>query len=91
MNEVIGLVAATLTTFAFLPQAIRVMKTQSTSDLSPIMYASFVCGVLLWLVYGVMLGNLALILANAVTAIFAGIVFFFVLKNNVFKRMNTTA
>lgn len=85
MIEVIGLIAAALTTFAFMPQALRVVKTQSTADLSPIMYASFVTGVLLWLVYGVMLGNLALILANAVTALFAGIVFFYVLKNNVFK------
>ncbi|WP_185236010.1 SemiSWEET family sugar transporter [Teredinibacter franksiae] len=90
MIEVIGLIAACLTTFAFLPQALRVMKTQSTSDLSPTMYASFVVGVLLWLLYGIMLGNIALILANSVTAIFAGIVFFYVVKNNVFGQTNAT-
>ncbi|TVZ40460.1 MtN3 and saliva related transmembrane protein [Alteromonadaceae bacterium 2753L.S.0a.02] len=86
MIEVIGLAAAFLTTFAFLPQALKVMRTQRTADLSPVMYATFVLGVLMWLFYGIMLGNLALILANAVTAIFAGIVFFFILKNNVLRR-----
>ena len=86
MIEYIGLIAACLTTFAFLPQALQVIKTKSTSDLSPVMYASFVSGVLLWLIYGILIGNTALIMANAVTAIFAGIVFYFVLVNNVFRR-----
>ncbi|WP_018275490.1 SemiSWEET transporter [Teredinibacter turnerae] len=90
MTEVIGLIAACLTTFAFLPQALKVMRTQRTGDLSPVMYAAFVVGVVLWLFYGIMLGNTALILANAVTAIFAGIVFFFIVKNAFFQRAQNT-
>lgn len=86
MIEVIGFLAAVLTTVAFLPQAIQVIRTRSTNDLSPIMYALFVSGVVLWLVYGVLLNNTALILANSITAVLAGIVFYFVIANEMGKR-----
>lgn len=81
MVDVIGLIAASLTTFSFLPQAIKVIKTKSTSDLSPLMYATFVLGVLLWLCYGLLKQDIAIILANSVTIVLSGIVFFYVLKN----------
>lgn len=82
MTDSIGLIAACLTTFSFLPQAFKVIRTQSTGDLSPLMYASFVTGVLLWLVYGILRQDLAIILANAVTALFAGVVFYYVVRNH---------
>lgn len=81
MNEYIGLFAAFLTTFAFLPQVWRVVKTRSTADLSPVMYLSFWLGVVLWLVYGISQGDVALIFANGVTAFLAGIVLCYVLYN----------
>ena len=83
MNEYIGIVAAFLTTFAFLPQAWQVIKTRSTGDLSPIMYSCFWVGVVMWLVYGITKGDIALIFANAITALLAGIVLFYVIYNKV--------
>ncbi|MBL8485128.1 MAG: hypothetical protein JNJ60_23235, partial [Rhodocyclaceae bacterium] len=52
LTEALGLVAGTLTTIAFFPQARRILATRSTRDISLGMYALFTLGVLLWLVYG---------------------------------------
>jgi len=68
---IIGLAAATCTTFSFLPQAIKVIKTKHTKDLSLAMYSIFTTGVFLWLVYGVLVKDIPLIVANVVTLIFA--------------------
>ena len=69
--EVIGYLAATLTTSSFLPQAIMTVKTRDTQSLSLSMYSLFTTGVLCWLVYGVYLSNNAIIFANAITFILA--------------------
>ena len=67
MVSTIGFLAAALTTVAFLPQVIKNWKTKSAGDLSFGMYGLFVCGVALWLMYGVLLEDVPIILANAVT------------------------
>ena len=74
LTTAIGLTAALLTTIAFVPQAIKALKTKQTKDISLIMYILFTAGVLCWLVYGIMLGELPIILANSVTLIFAAMV-----------------
>jgi MtN3 and saliva related transmembrane protein len=66
---VIGIAAGVLTTIAFLPQLIRAIKTKHTKDLSLGTFSLFGIGVFLWLVYGIMLSELPIILANAVTLI----------------------
>ena len=65
--DLIGYVAASLTTASFLPQAILTLKTRDTESLSLGMYSLFTTGVLLWLIYGVYLSNLA-ILATLILA-----------------------
>ena len=67
MTEFIGLVAAMLTTISFLPQTFMVLRTGRTDGISLCMYALFTTGVAGWLVYGVMVGSLPVILANAIT------------------------
>jgi len=67
MTEAIGLAAGTLTTLAFIPQVARVWRTRSACDLSWGMLSIFTLGVGLWLIYGVLLGAAAIILANAIT------------------------
>ena len=71
ITTIIGLAAAACTTFSFLPQAIKVIKTKQTNDLSLIMYSFFTTGVLLWLTYGITVNDIPLIIANSVTLIFA--------------------
>jgi MtN3 and saliva related transmembrane protein len=67
MSEIIGIIAGFFTTISFLPQAIRVLKTNDTRAISKTMYICFSFGVLLWLVYGIMIKSLAIIIANSVT------------------------
>src|SRR5262249_7254316 len=66
-REAIGALAACLTTCAFLPQALHVLKSRDTAALSLTMYLTFGSGAALWLVYGVMLGSWPIIIANIVT------------------------
>ncbi|MFN7967593.1 MAG: SemiSWEET transporter [Acidobacteriota bacterium] len=65
----IGYAAATLTTVSFVPQAVRVIRTRQTGDLSLAMYSIFAVGVAMWLVYGIALGSLPIVLANATTLV----------------------
>ncbi len=60
----IGLIAGTLTTIAFLPQVVRSIRTRDTAAISIWMYILIVVGSALWLTYGLMLGEIPLILAN---------------------------
>ncbi len=69
MVEFIGFLAAFLTTAAFVPQAIKVYKTQKTEDLSLGLFAMLFVGILLWLVYGILIGSMPVIAANAVTLV----------------------
>lgn len=65
--DMIGYLAATLTTVSFLPQAILTLKTRNTAALSLSMYSLFTLGVLAWLVYGCYLNDKAIIFSNAIT------------------------
>lgn len=64
---VIGLVAAALTTSAYVPQVLKSIRTKSAKDLSLGTSTMLCCGVLLWLVYGIMNNDVPIILSNAVT------------------------
>lgn len=68
-TELLGLIAGTLTTLAFLPQVIKTWKSRSAQDISLGMFLLFSAGVALWLVYGIRLGALPIIAANAITLI----------------------
>lgn len=77
---IIGWFAAALTTFSFLPQAIKTVREKNTSGISLGMYSMFTGGVFFWLAYGISLGDIPIIIANSVTAIFASIVLIMKLK-----------
>lgn len=65
----LGLIAATLTTLAFLPQAIKTWKAKSSEDLSMGTLSMVCAGVFCWLIYGLLIEDLPIILANAVTLV----------------------
>ena len=75
--ELLGYVAASLTTVSFLPQAISVIKTKNTQSISLSMYLIFFVGVGFWLVYGALLENIPMILANSITLVLAGIILWY--------------
>ena len=74
MIEFVGFIAAILTTSSFLPQAIKTIATRDTSGISIWMYSIFVTGVSFWLVYGVLLENKIIVIANVITLILSGII-----------------
>lgn len=71
MTELIGMIAAVLTTLSFVPQAVHIVRTGHTEGISLIMYALFTTGISVWLAYGILLGALPIILSNAVTLVLA--------------------
>ena len=67
----IGFFAGFCTTMAFVPQTIKAWKTNSTKDISLLMFLIFITGVIFWLIYGILIFKLPLIVANAITLILA--------------------
>lgn len=67
--EMLGLAAGILTTAAFAPQVLKAWRTRRTRDLSLGMYLALAAGVALWLVYGLLIGSLSVVAANAVTLV----------------------
>jgi MtN3 and saliva related transmembrane protein len=65
--EAIGSCAAVCTTVSFVPQLIRVWRRRSAVDISLTMFLLFSFGVFCWLVYGIGIGSLPIVAANAVT------------------------
>ncbi len=85
-SELLGYVAATLTTASFLPQAILTLRTRDTDGLSLTMYSVFTLGVLGWLIYGICLANNIIIYANAITLFLATLILSFKIYNTIFKK-----
>ena len=67
VQDLIGTAAATLTTVSFVPQAVKTFRTRDVSGISLGMYSLFATGVALWLIYGLMLGEAPIYVANAIT------------------------
>lgn len=65
----IGLIAAIVTTVSLFPQLAKLWKTKSTKDVSLVMYTVFSVGVFSWIVYGVLLDDLPIIIANTLALI----------------------
>lgn len=66
---IIGLVAAAFTTISFLPQAVKTIKTKHTKDLSLGMYLVLTTGIFLWLLYGILIRDVPIIIANIITSV----------------------
>ncbi|NJB71153.1 MtN3 and saliva related transmembrane protein [Saonia flava] len=79
--EILGLVAAALTTSAFVPQVYKAWKHKSTKDISLTMYLVFLMGLILWFIYGVYQESLSIMLANGITGVLAFIVIILKLKH----------
>lgn len=76
----IGIIAAVFTTLSFIPQALQVIRTKNTADISLVMYSMFVLGVILWTVYGFIILDLSIILANSITCVLASVILMYKIK-----------
>ena len=78
--EIIGLIAATLTTASFLPQVFKTWKTKDVSGLSLPMFSMFFIGVCLWIVYGIYKDSPSLIIGNSIAVINSFLLIYFKIK-----------
>lgn len=69
LTDFLGYFAASCTTVAFLPQAFKAIRQKDTKSLSLGMYVLFTVGITVWLVYGILKRDNAIVLANAFTVI----------------------
>jgi MtN3 and saliva related transmembrane protein len=76
----IGYTAGTLTTIAFFPQVLQVWKTKRAEDLHIGTLVGFIVGITLWMVYGILLHDAPIIVANFVTLVLQGTIVFLKLK-----------
>jgi MtN3 and saliva related transmembrane protein len=70
--ELLGYLAACLTTLSFAPQAWLIFRTRNVAGVSLGMYGAMTAGVVLWLVYGLLIRSWPLVAANIVTLSLAG-------------------
>ena len=77
---IIGLTAAVFTTISLFPQLIKIWKTKSTKDISTGMFSLFCGGVFLWFVYGVLVNDLPIIVANSLAFVQALVILVFKAK-----------
>ena len=68
-SEILGYIAAFLTTAAFLPQTIKTIKSRDTASISLAMYVMFTTGIVLWLAYGILIESMPMIIANIITVV----------------------
>lgn len=83
--NILGLFAAILTTLSFLPQVIQVVKTKDTKSISLGMYSMFVVGIILWTIYGFLLRDKPILIANLITFCLAFVILVYKIKEVIKK------
>lgn len=78
--EWVGYAAAVLTTAAYVPQMIKILRHRHTQSISLGMYVLITAGLALWFVYGVMIGSPSIMLANSLTCTIAFIILIMKIK-----------
>lgn len=80
MMDIFGPAAAVLATVSFIPQVVQVIRTHDTSGLSLEMYVLFVTGVLCWVIHGLIIHDVSLTMANAVTLVLSSVILCYKIK-----------
>ena len=82
--EILGFLAAILTTSAYLPQVYKIWKTKNAESVSLTMYLVMFLGIFLWLIYSLFIKSFPLIIANTLTLLIILIILYFKInsKNN---------
>jgi MtN3 and saliva related transmembrane protein len=80
--EILGLSAGTITSITFLPQVIQIWKTKSAKDLSLGMLGLLILGVSMWLIYGIIAKDIAIIYTNSMVLAMSLVMVFFKYRFN---------
>jgi len=79
--QILGLIAGGFVVFASLPQILKIIKTKRTNDISLPMYIALNIGTFLWLMYGLLTQQMALIITNVIFQIFNLSILFLKIKH----------
>jgi len=71
-TELVGGLAACVTTLCWVPQAVRILRTRDSRAISLWSQGAFTCGIALWLVNGILIGSWPITAANSVTLVLVG-------------------
>jgi MtN3 and saliva related transmembrane protein len=82
----LGVIAGLLTSSSFVPQAYKVIKTKRTQDISLPMYSLCALGVFFWILYGLLMNDIAIVFTNIVTFIPSLIILILTFKYRVGKN-----
>ena len=85
-GDLLGYVAAFLTTASFVPQALKTLQSQDTQSISLVMYLMFTSGVFFWFSYGVYKEDIPMMGANAIGFCLAAIILFCKIKNDCLRK-----
>jgi MtN3 and saliva related transmembrane protein len=80
--QILGLAAGTITSITFLPQVIQIWKTKSAKDLSLQMLLLLILGVTMWLSYGLLVKDAAIIYTNSMVLIMSLVMLYFKFRFN---------
>ncbi len=78
--QILGLAAGTITSITFLPQVIQIWKTKSAKDISLQMLLLLILGVSMWLTYGILVMDAAIIYTNSMVLTMSLIMMYFKFK-----------
>ena len=81
--ELIGIVAAILTTVGFIPQLVKTIKTKEVEGISLTMYLILFLGLIFWLIYGFLIDSFAIKFANIVSGV---LVFSLIILKVLYKK-----
>ncbi|MCS7163473.1 MAG: SemiSWEET transporter [Thermodesulfovibrio sp.] len=73
-SNIIGIIAGAITTSALIPQVLKIYKTKSAKDISLTMFIFMAVGISLWLLYGFLIEEFPVILANTVSLFLIGLI-----------------
>jgi MtN3 and saliva related transmembrane protein len=75
-KSIIGGLASVCTIITFVPQVIKIIKTNNVEDISLYMYIIYVIGVILWFIYGLLIKSTSIIITNIVIFPMAAFILF---------------
>ncbi len=81
--QILGLAAGTITSITFLPQVLQIWKTKSAKDLSLQMLLLLILGVTMWLTYGLLVKDTAIIYTNSMVLVMSLLMLYFKYKFNI--------
>ena len=87
--QILGLAAGTITSITFLPQVLQIWKTKSAKDLSLQMLLLLILGVTMWLTYGLLVKDTAIIYTNSMVLVMSLLMLYFKYKFNKFRSSIT--